>query len=295
MRFAGECNINGTKSNKLYNQEIISCLKSDFIGLVETHAGSNTDICLDGYYVFRKDKPKKQKKSLEGIGRSSVLVKEPLRKYCKFEPLSYSDDIWVRVQKQVTKLTCDLFLAFVYTPPCNSTYGKANSKDILQKLGKHTEYFSCKGKVIVSGDFNARLGDSCDVLDKEDEPHIPLPHDDTYEFILPRVSCDSSAVNQHGKRMLDLCTDNQMYILNGRTLGDFNGKFTCHTPRESSVVDYFLASRSLSNIVFSMYVHYIIFFSDHLLLTMKLNICNGIFIDEELPQKRSECTLEIYA
>ena len=225
MRIAGECNINGTKSNKLYNQEIISCLKSDFIGLVETHAGSNTDICLDGYnnrlnkyqcLSQREDisvriSPK-TKKAWKASGGVAVLVKEPLRKYCKFDPLSYSDVIWVRVQKQVTKLTCDLFVAFVYTPPCNSTYGKANSKDILQKLEKHTEYFSCKGKVIVSGDFNARLGDRCDVLDKEDEPHIPLPHDDTYEFILPRVSCDSSAVNQHGKRLLDLCTDNQMYI-----------------------------------------------------------------------------------
>ena len=42
-----------------------------------------------------------------------------------------------------------------------------------------------------------------------------------------------------GKWLLDLCTDNQMYILNRRTLGDFNGKFTCHTPRGSSVLDYF--------------------------------------------------------
>ena len=236
-----ECNINGTKSNKLYSQEIINYLKSDFIGLVETHAGSNTDISLDGYYVFCKDRPK-NKKAWKASGGVAVLVKETLRKYCTFDPLSDSDVIWIRVQKQVTNLTCDLFLAFVYIPPCNSIYGKANSKDILQKLAKHIEYFSCKCKVIVCGDFNARLGDNCDVLEKEDEPHIPLPHDDTYVFILPRVSCDS-AVNQHGKWILDLCTDNQMYILNGHTIGDFNGVFTFHTPRGSSVVDYFLASR----------------------------------------------------
>ena len=61
----------------LYIQEIISCLKSDFIDLVETHAGSNTNISSDGQYVFRKDrsknkkKKKKKKKSLEGIGRSN--------------------------------------------------------------------------------------------------------------------------------------------------------------------------------------------------------------------------------
>ena len=128
-----ECNINATTSNKLYNQEIVSCLKSDFIGLVETHAGSNTDISLDGYYVFRKDRPKNKKawKALSGV---AVLVKETLRKYCKFDSLSDSIDIWVRVQKQGTNLTCNLFLAFVYIPPCNSTYDKANSKDILRNL-----------------------------------------------------------------------------------------------------------------------------------------------------------------
>ena len=50
-----ECKINGIKSNKLYDQDVIDNLsKSDFIGLVETHADSNTDISLKGYYVFVK-------------------------------------------------------------------------------------------------------------------------------------------------------------------------------------------------------------------------------------------------
>ena len=44
-----------------------------------------------------------------------------------------------------------------------------------------------------------------------------------------------------------------MYILNGRTLGDFMGKFTCHTKRGSSVIDYIISSRSLSNSIFNMY------------------------------------------
>lgn len=77
----------------------------------------------------------------------------------------------------------------------------------------------------------------------------------TFEFILPRVSHDAKTVNQHGKWLADMCIDNQMYMLNGRTLGDLTGKFTCHTMRGSSVVDYFICSNSLSNIVLSMNVH----------------------------------------
>ena len=82
-----------------------------------------------------------------------------------------------------------------------------------------------------------------------------MPHDGLYEFILPHVSYDRKNVNQHGKWLVDLCIDNQMYILNGRTLGDFCGKFTCHTPRGSSVVDYFILSYSLSNEILSMNVN----------------------------------------
>ena len=110
------------------------------------------------------------------------------------------------------------------------------------------------------------------IMEKEDEPHLPLPHDGNYEFILPRVSCDSKTVNQYGKWLVDFYTDNQMYIVNERTLGDFTGKFTCHTQRGSSVVDYFISSRSLSNAIFNMYVDDVSLFSHHFALTMKLKI-----------------------
>ena len=57
-----ECNSNGAKSNKLDDQEVINCLSnSDFVGLVETHADTITDISLPGYYTFRIDRPKNRK------------------------------------------------------------------------------------------------------------------------------------------------------------------------------------------------------------------------------------------
>ena len=85
-------------------------------------------------------------------------IKESLRNACKFDPVSDSDVVWVRVHKDITKLNSDLYLAFVYLPPYNSTYGKAHGKEILQKLEKHIDFFTCKGKVILCGDFNARVG-----------------------------------------------------------------------------------------------------------------------------------------
>ena len=167
-------------------------------------------------------------------------------------------------------------------PPCNSTYGNANGKEILQKLEKHIDFFSCKGKVIICGYFNAGVGELTDCLEKEEESHVPLPNDGNYEFILPRISCDNKTTNQYGEWLIDLCSDNQMYILNGRTLGDFMGKITCHTPRGSSVIDYFISSRSLSNTIFNMYVHDVSLLLEHCAISMKLKICTDNLIDDEV-------------
>ena len=57
--------------------------------------------------------------------------------------------------------------------------------------------------------------------------------------------------------------DNQLYILNGRTLGDLRGKLTCHTPMGSSIVDYFISSSTLSTDIQSMIVNDLSIFSDH--------------------------------
>ena len=66
----------------------------------------------------------------------------------------------------------------------------------------------------------------------------------------------------------------QLYILNGCTLGDLMGKFTCHTPSGCSIVDYFIASSTLSTDIQSMFVNDLSLLSDHCMLTLKLKISN---------------------
>ena len=164
--------------NKLHDLEICEALKQyGCIGLLETHANSNTEIHLPDYTVFRKDRLE-HRKAWESSRGIAVLVKESLRSMFKFEPISDSDIIWIRVQKELTKLFSDVYIAFVYLPPFNSSYGKINGKDIMQKLEKQIEYFSCKGKIILTGDLNARVGNETDILVKEDDPHLPI-----YEYM----------------------------------------------------------------------------------------------------------------
>ena len=262
----------GIKYNKLYDPEVIECLKNyDCTGLLETHADKLVDISMRGYYVFRKDRPK-NKNARTPSGGIAVLVKESMRHVYKFDPISDSDVIWIRIKREFTSMVNDLYIAFVYLPPLNSSYGRRNSKEIMQKLEKQIEYFSCKGKIFICGDLNARIGDYVDIIQKEEEPYLPTPPDDTFEIVLPRVSHDKSVVNQSGRWLIDRCVDNQLYILNGRTLGDLTGRYTCHTPRGSSTVDYFIASRSLSHFIHSMKVHDLSILSDHCLISVNLKL-----------------------
>ena len=61
------------------------------------------------------------------------------------------------------------------------------------------------------------------LIRKEKEVHLPTPQDGVFETIFPRVSCDKAVVNQTGRLLIEKCVDNQLFILNGRTLGDSMG------------------------------------------------------------------------
>ena len=137
------------KWNKVDDPEIINFQKtSDCTGLIEIHADKNVEISLPGYYVFRKDRIK-NKNARKPSGSIAILVKETMRHAYKFNPISDSDIIWIRIQKDYISMFDDLYVAFVYLPPLTSSYGKVNSKDIMLKLEKQIEYFSCKGKILI--------------------------------------------------------------------------------------------------------------------------------------------------
>ena len=64
-------------------------------------------------------------------------------------------------------------------------------------------------------------------------------------FSIVRNSKDKT-VNQYGKRLIDVCRHCNIFILNGRSKSDYNGKCTC---KQTSVVDY-----CISNVDFLRYV-----------------------------------------
>ena len=66
--------------------------------------------------------------------------------------------------------------------------------------------------------------------------------------------------NSYGNLLLEMCRNNNFFILNGRVCGDENGVFTC---RQTSVVDYFICTYSLLCYVVNMTVlDFSVLFSD---------------------------------
>ncbi|CAG2197514.1 unnamed protein product [Mytilus edulis] len=103
------------------------------------------------------------------------------------------------------------------------------------------------------GDLNAHV--KCDELD-----FITNEVDDTLDDFLP-VNYEADCIhklrnteipqstNNYGKSVIEICTESQLRILNGRTLGDSKGKITFYNHMGVSIVDYCICSASfLSNI-----------------------------------------------
>ena len=104
------------------------------------------------------------------------------------------------------------------------------------------------------GDFNARTSNLNDFLMSDDDNFDNSTHMYLKESIerlndlgipLKRTNMDCK-VNNNGYKLLELCTNFDLRILNGRIGQDTNkGKFTCVSNHANSVVDYIIMSSCL--------------------------------------------------
>uniref|UniRef100_A0A146MDJ5 RNA-directed DNA polymerase from mobile element jockey n=1 Tax=Lygus hesperus TaxID=30085 RepID=A0A146MDJ5_LYGHE len=101
-----------------------------------------------------------------------------------------------------------------------------NEYDILYSFFR--ENFDENYEYVMIGDMNGRIGNK-----------QPLSHDlniDLGRYTVDRKTKDSKS-NCRGDRLLALCDDFQMFVLNGRCTGDLNGEITFMGGPGSSVVD----------------------------------------------------------
>ena len=181
-----------------------------------------------------------------------------------------------------------LFIVNVYDSPEASSYKTRNRTEksvstldqLLEFLSK--QIISQQDRVLLTGDFNARTGG----LNHTPCSHLDMLGDTTHRSSGP-VNAEERAtqdqmLNSRGKLFIDLLACIDLSLLNGCTLGDVMGEYTCHTYNGSSVVDYSAVSYNLHRNVQSFRILPFTSISDHRPSSLTLRLLNTTLDAETL-------------
>ena len=130
----------------------------------------------------------------------------------------------------------------VYFPPETTDREKRLNVDHFKHLEETTRKIN-SDNIILMGDFNARTKDMDDVL--KGEKNEELFHVNFFSRINTERTNQDLTPNKQGKNLIEYCVTTQSFIANGRTIGDLQGKFTCHEWNGSSTVDYAVINESM--------------------------------------------------
>ena len=209
-------------------------------------------------------------------GGVAVLVHNSIRKGAKPVKTDETEDIVaIKLDKHFFKFKSDIYLINFYVSPALSSYTKRHA-EYAEKLFENLEQIVFRlqkmGRIVLCGDANARTGCLPDfIMDTKQY------NDDSYtdagiepDIITLRNNSDLTT-NSYCDLFIDSITNNQLRIVNGRTLGDCLGHLTCHKHNGSSTVDYFVTSRDLISQINSLQVLDLNAYSDHCPLILMLS------------------------
>ena len=140
---------------------------------------------------------------------------------------------WVKLLKEHFSLDKDIFICFSYISPCN--FGSKSDSDCIEAIIRDINCYKTNGNVFICGDLNARTGLDPDFIVNDSDKHVPLDPSYIIDSNILHRNSEDTKVDDRGKQINELCISSRMRILNGRTLGDSFGKFTCQKPTGASV------------------------------------------------------------
>ena len=167
--------------------------------------------------------------------------------------------IWIKVHDIVSDKS-PLFVACVYIPHEGSTYYKGvHGIDLathFETLMQDVMSFQAQGVVIMTGDFNGRIGQAQQWDNDIDErtwcclspSGVQLVH---HHFLAPDRGSRDDVINNVGKHIIDLYRSCDLCVMNGRVPGDIDGAYMFEQlglvsgQSRQSVIDYFMASAPL--------------------------------------------------
>ena len=264
----------------------INDIKDKLLGLKS--ANQEFLVQLEGQKIFCLQETKEEVKiplfkcynKLRGDSRSGGLCIGVRREIDHLVQLidtkHYNDIMAIRISAEI--LGDEVILVNIYDSPENSSYKirrrkEGDLKDTMEELSCFLNSLTCGTPYMIVGDMNARIGNLC-------EP--PRTNNNTIDDLIdgsfksksynmtPARNSEDSTINDRGKKLLDFVSEADLKILNGSTLGDVFGRYTCLHYNGSSVVDYMMVSHAIATNVSHFKVLDFTNISDHRPITCRL-------------------------
>ena len=171
-----------------------------------------------------------------------------------------NNSLWCKLSKEIWGYTKDVYVCGLYIPPQNSSHFNS---DIFDQLENDIIHYLSKGHVILLRDFNARTGKYIDSVSKAGNNLIENERSEISLHLPQRNSFDNT-INNHGKRLVEICKHFDLRILNGRTNGDTLGRPTYHGRNGTSVVDCIICDQEIYSDIDHFIVKQPSYLSDHI-------------------------------
>ena len=244
----GALNCQGIKE-KFETPEFLEIVQSCLVfGVCETwlKKGENT-IKVEDYNFYPYSRKTEKGSNRGGVG---LFIKNEFKKWIKvLYDISNEYCIWCKLKKDFFKFKEDMYIAMIYIPPQDSSREKRIQTDHFKNI--LATYASLDSEhVLLMGDMNARTNNYEDVILYPGENDNNLTPQDNF-FLQKKFLRNNQdhRGNKYGKKLIELCHSTNSYIINGRTLGDFQGRFTCYETNGNSVVDYMIANEKLTSYI----------------------------------------------
>ena len=260
--------INNAERPKTEDSKFVDILKNnDIICLQETKYQAE----LSNFRSFSNLRKNGKKES----GGVVTLVNNQLKnaaEIVKYESSLSPDILVIKLKQSYLNTINDIFIINTYIRPNNSKlkYIKIKGSETYEHLNNILDNLSGKGDIILCGDFNARIQTSSDYIPNDSlHQFVNLPDNYIPDSQLPRNTCDTNS-NAFKTIFLDTILHNELFLLNGRTLGDFKGDYTCLTSNGPSVIDYFAVSKNLKSKIKHLTIGSFTSYSDHKPLVLQI-------------------------
>ena len=169
-----------------------------------------------------------------------------------------------------------MHICAVYIPPESSPYFK---DDIFDDIGNDNNNFeNLQTPIMLCGDFNSRTEKLLDYVPEKGDEHLKNNVKVTTQIVSNRKTSDSE-INNHGKKLINLCKENSLRIINGRCLGDSFGQCTFFRQRAKSLIDYTVISDFFFDKISGLIIKPLTHFSDHCQVVTNISISTDTKVD----------------